>query len=173
MKIKCQYSFYGLISIISICSLVLLACRGTHTNTRTVTNSDSATKTPQIIFLNYSIKQDKLNGEYEIKLINKTITEGKLKTISSDMEIRKSGDLECVALDKNLEPVDSILISDPLNITVESVDENNAFYKKEIARDSAQFSVRMQLNENIYAFGIKKNSHSEYQDSYLLISKIN
>jgi len=173
VNINSQYSFCSLISIISFCSLVLLACRGTHTSTRTVTNSESATKTSQIIFLNYSIKLDKSKGEYEIKLINKIIAEGKLKTISSAPEIRKPGDLECIALDNNLEPIDSILISDPLNITVESVDENNALYKKEIARDSAQFSVRMQLNENIHAFGIKKNSHSEYQGSYLLITKIN
>jgi hypothetical protein len=146
----------------------LLACRGTHTNTRT----DSTIKTPQIIFLNYSIKQDKLNGEYEIKLINKTITEGKLKTNSSVPEIRKPGDLECVALDNKLELVDSILISDPLNITVESVDENNAFFRKEISLDSAQFSIRMQLNKRTDAIALKKNANSKSQNSYLIITRI-
>ena len=115
---------------------------------------------------------DKSKAGYEIQLINKIITEGILKTISSDPRIKKPGDLECVTLDNNLEPLDSIIISDPLNITVESVNENNALFKKEIARDSAQFSVRMQLNEKIHAFGIKKNSHFENQNSYLLITKI-
>lgn len=172
MKIKCQYSFCSLISIISFCSLVLLACRGTHTSTRTVTNSESATRTSQIIFLNYSIKLDKSKGEYEINLINKIIAEGKLKTISFAPDIRKPGDLECVALDNNLEPVDSIIISDPLNITVESVDENNAYFRKEISLDSAQFSVRMQLNIRTDAIAIKKNANSKSQTSYLIITRI-
>jgi hypothetical protein len=173
MNIKHQNTFYSLMFILSFCLLGSLSCKVTHSSVSNNINWDSATKTPQIIFLNYSIKLDKSKGEYEIRLINKIITEGKLKIISSDPEISKPGDLECVALDNNLEPVDSIIISDPLNITVESVDENNALFKKEIARDSAQFYVRMQLNEKIHAFGIKKNSYSEFQNSYLLITNIN
>jgi hypothetical protein len=69
-------------------------------------------------------------------------------------------------------PVDSITITDPLNITVESVDKNNALFKREIARDSAQFSIRMQLNKNTDAIAIKKNANSKVKNPYLLITKI-
>ena len=172
MNIKHQNIFYNLIYILFFCLMGSLSCRMTHSGFSSNANSESATKTPQIIYLNYSVKLDKSNGEYEIRLINKIITEGNLKIINSYPEIRKPGDLECVSLDNILEPVNSIIISDPLHITVESVDEHNALFKKEIERDSAQFSVRMQLNEKIQAFGIKKNSHSENKNSYLLITKL-
>lgn len=152
--------------------LGLLSCRGTHNSITTATNIDSATITPQIIFLNYSIKLNKSNGEYEILLIYKFITKGKLKMNSSEPEISKQGDLKCISLNNHLEPVDSIIISDPLNITVESMDENNAFFKKEIALDSAQFFIRMQLNKETDAIAIKKNVNSENQKRYLIITKI-
>jgi hypothetical protein len=172
MNLKHQSSLFNLILILSFCLPGSFSCRATHSSVGNYVNRDSETATPQIIFLNYSVILGKTKGVPEVHLLNSTITEGKLKTINSDPEIRKPGDLECVSLDINLEPIDSILISDPLNITVESVDDENAFFKKEIARDSAQFSVRMQLNEKVHAFGIKKNSHIEEENSYLLITKI-
>ncbi len=149
-----------------------ISCIATHSRGRTELYEDKATLTPQIILLNYSIKPDKLKGGVEIQLINKLITGGKLKINNSQPEMLKSGDLKCIALNNQLEPVDSIFISDPLNITVESIDENNSLFKKEIARDSAQFSIRMQLNEKTHAIAIKKNINSENQNSYLLITKI-
>jgi len=127
---------------------------------------------PKIIFLNYSIKKDKSKGEFEILLIDKYITEGKLKINSSEPEMSKPGDLKCVSLNNHMEPVDSIIVSDPLNITVESIDENNRLFKKEIARDSAQFSIRMQIDNNTDAIAIKRRTNSENYNSYLLITKI-
>jgi hypothetical protein len=148
------------------------SCRVTHSNIKTLTNTDSLTSVPKIIFLNYSIKQDQSSGVLEVLLINKKIAEGKLKTGNTGPAISKPGDLKCITLDNNLTPLDSILVPDPLNITVESVNENNALFKKEISRDSAQFSVRIQLTGKIYAIGIKKSTNSENQNSYLLITKL-
>jgi hypothetical protein len=149
--------------------VVLLSCRGTHTSIRTSTNSE--TITPQIIFLNYSIRHNKSTGDYEILLINKIIAEGKLKMNSPEPEMSKPGDLKCIALDKHMAGVDSVIISDPLNISIESVDENNSFFRKEIALDSTQFSIRMQLNNKTTAIALKK-TNSENQNSYLIVTKI-
>jgi len=123
--------------------------------------------------LNYSIKQNKSDGAPEIRLINKKIVEGKLKINNNEPEMPKPGDLKCILLDNRLNPVDSILVPDPLNVTVESVDENNAFFRKEIALDSAQFSIRVQLIKKTDAIAIKmKNMNSENQNRYLIITKI-
>jgi hypothetical protein len=108
----------------------------------------------------------------EIFLIDKFITEGKLKAGRSEPEMPKPGDLKCVTLNDHMQHIDSLIITDPLNITVESVDDNNLLFKKEIAKDSAQFSVRMQINNNIRWVAIKKNADSENKNSYLLITKI-
>ena len=148
---------------------VLLSCKGTHTSIGTSTISD--TITPQIIFLNYSIKHNKSTGDFEIRLINKIIAEGELKMNSPEPEMSKPGDLKCIALDKHMEGVDSVIISDPLNISIESVDENNSFFRKEIALDSTQFSIRMQLNKKTTAIALKK-ANSENQNSFLIVSKI-
>ena len=155
-----------------LCLMGTISCIVVRTDSRSAINSESATITPKIIFLNYSIKKDKSKGEFEIRLIDKYIAEGKLKMNSSEPEMSKPGDLTCVSLNNHLEPVDSIIVSDPLNITVESVDENNALFKKEIARDSAQFSIRMQLDKNTDAIALKRRTYSENHNSYLLITKI-
>ena len=158
--------------MLTFCLLDSLSCRVIRSNVSKDINRDSETQPPQIIFLNYSVKLDKLKGDYEIILINKIITEGKLKLNSTESETPKPGDLKCITLNNNMEPTDSLIISDPLNITVESVDDNNALFKKEVSRDSAQFSIRLQLTEKIYAIAIRKSICYENQNSYLLITKI-
>jgi hypothetical protein len=159
-------------TIFFISLLGSVSCVATYSGASSVSEKENETIAPQIIFLNYSIKLDKSKDEPEIILINKSFAEGKLKINNHDPEIEKPGDLKCIALNVNMEPVDSILISDPLNITVESVDDNNAFFKKEISLDSAQFSVRMQLDKKVFAIGMKKNTNSENPNYYLLITKI-
>jgi hypothetical protein len=111
---------------------------------------------PKIIFLNYSI-----NRKYEIRLIDKFITEGKIK---ASLPLN-TGDLKCVILNHS-RPIDSLIIADPLNITVESVNENGQLFKKDIALDSAQFFIRVQLNPKADAIAIKKSN------SYLIITRL-
>lgn len=162
----------GLIPIFFISLFSWQSCFVTHSNSRTEIKSDSTVITPKIIFLYYSVKKDKLNGDLEIHLINKIVTEGKLKPNNTGLEIPKPGDLECITLDNHMNPVDSIMVPDPLNITVESVNENNELFKKEIAKDSAQFSIRFQMTKKISSIGIKKSSNSESKNSFLLITKL-
>jgi hypothetical protein len=172
MKIRNQKTVFYLLSIFYFSLQGVLSCVATHSSFRYDSSGESEVISPRIIFLDYSIKLDKLKGEPEIKLINKVITNGKLKINRSYSEIPKPGDLMCVSINTQIEPVDSILISDPLNITVESVNENNAFFKKEIALDSNHFSIRMQLTEKTDAIAIRKRTKPENQNSYLLITKI-
>ena len=148
------------------------SCTVTHSNAKAVTKWDETTVTPKIVFLNYSVKKKKSDGVPEILLISKKIVEGKLKINNNEPEILKPGDLKCIMLDNHLNPFDSILVPDPLNVTVESVDENNAFFKKEIVKDSARFSIRLQFTEKIYAVGIKKSTNFGSQNPYLLITKL-
>jgi hypothetical protein len=172
MKSVVQRTFPNLIPILIIFLMGWQSCTVTRSNTRSEANRDDTNVTPKIIFLNYSIKQNKSNGAVEIRLFDKFITEGKLKTNYTVAEIPKPGDLKCITLDNKMNPVDSLIVPDPLNVTVESVNENNALFKKEIAKDSAQFSIRLQLTEKIYSIGIKRSTNSGNQNSYLLITKL-
>jgi hypothetical protein len=172
MRIGHKNGFCNLMPIFYFFLLGSVSCLITHSAIRSDPKEGHETLSPRIIFLNYAIRLDKSGGEPEIRLISKSVAEGNLKTNRSLPEIAKPGDLTCIAMDDHLQAVESIIIPDPLNITVESVSDNNALFKKEIALDSAQFSVRMQLNEKINAIGIKKNTGSESQNSFLLITKI-
>jgi hypothetical protein len=167
-----QNSFLFKLILVFFCFPCSLSCSVTHSGSRTNQSGDVITATPQIIFLNYNIKLNRSSGEVEIRLINKIITEGRLKENSSEPVLARPGDLKCITLNNLSEPVDSITISDPLNFTVESVDDNNMLFKKEISRDSAQFSVRLQINEKIRSIAIKKNLSSDNRNSYLTITKI-
>jgi hypothetical protein len=172
LKIVQKKIFLILIPGFLLCLTGSQSCFVSRSNARTEKSINNISVTPKIIFLNYSVNSPKSNGEPEIWLIDKFITEGKMKINSAMTELPKPGDLKCILLDNHLIPIDSLLISDPLNVTVESVDEKNQLFKREIAKDSAEFSIRLQLTDNIYAIGIKKSTSSGNKNSYLLITQI-
>jgi len=172
MKTVHQKTFLYLIPVILICLTGWQSCIVSRSNARTEKNGDSISVTPKIIFLNYSIKSAKSNGAPEIWLIDKFIAEGIMKINSAITEIPKPGDLKCITLYNHLNPIDSLLVPDPLNVTIESVNGNNQLFKKEIAKDSAEFSIRLQLTEKIYAIGIRKSTYSGNENSFLLITKL-
>lgn len=126
---------------------------------------------PQIIFLNYSIKRNAA-GSPEIRFLNKIVTDGKLKRNIPENEPLENGDLKCIELDDNAQPIKSINISNPLNIIVEYVDESGALSKKRIELDSAQFSVRMQLDANAEAIAIEQINASGVSSSNLIVTKL-
>jgi hypothetical protein len=172
MNINHQNNISYLMKLSFFCFIGLFSCFVTHSGEQSVSYIDKATLKPKIIFLNYSINLNSTTREVDIQLINKIITEGKLKTNSQEPPVIKPGDLKCVTLNNRFEPLDSIIIADPLNITIESVDEKNSLFKREINRDSSHFSIRLQLNEKIHYVAIKKNINSDDQNSYLLITEI-
>jgi hypothetical protein len=172
MIIKRKNSSYSLIPVLLFLLAGPLSCMATKHGSKTETSESQILTNPQIIYLNYSVISDKSKGVTAIRLINKTITEGRLKKNLNRIEIPKPGDMFCFALNSNMEPVDSLIIPDPLNITVESVDEKNALFRKEMALDSAQFTIRMQLDEKIWAVGIRTRLNPEKSSNFMLITKI-
>ena len=126
---------------------------------------------PQIIFLNYSIKRNAA-GSPEIRFINKIVADGKLKKNSPENQSLENGDLICIELDDNSQPIKRINISNPLSRIVEYVDESGALAKKTIELDSAQFSVRMQLDANAEAIAIEQINGSGVSSSNLIVTKL-
>jgi hypothetical protein len=172
MIIKSKNGFYYLIPVLLFTLTVPFSCKATRYVRTTETPGNQVLTVPHIIFINYFVRTGKSKAVPEIRLVNKIITEGRLKKNITGSEIPKPGDLLCFALNNNLEPVDSVIIPDPLNITIESVDEKNALFRKEMALDSAQFTLRMQLDEKTRSIGIRTRSNSENRNNYLLITKI-
>jgi hypothetical protein len=101
------------------------------------------TKPSQILFLNYSISK-KGEDAYEIKLIKKIITEGKLK--NKGIINQPQNDFECNQIDIHSHILETSKFSNPLIQRVESVDNNGNLVSKIIERNEAEFSVRMQFH---------------------------
>jgi hypothetical protein len=141
-------------------------------NTEGATTNTVDDNTPQILFLTYSIKKDPARGGYAIELINEITAQGKIKTDGDESAIPKAGDLRCVALDANQQPTSSLIIPDPLNETVEYATENGNLAKKEIALDSAQFSVRMQRTASTKFIAIERIDTPESQVTQLILTQL-
>lgn len=172
MIIKSKNSFPFLITIIIFFLATILSCKIVRHGSISEKSGQLPAANPRIIFINYSVTFDKSKGVQDIRLIDKTITDGKLKNSISVTGIPKPGDLFCFVLNSLMVPVDTVLIPDPLNLTVESVDDNNSLFKKEVTLDSAQFTLRLQFDEKIWAVGIRTRIKPENSNNYLLITKI-
>lgn len=94
-----------------------------------VSQSENLANTPQILFLNYSMRRNSA-GTNELRFINKIVAEGQLKKEPQENRTYKVGDLRCVELDANAEPIKSTYVPNPLNRTVEYVNELGELSKK-------------------------------------------
>lgn len=123
----------------------------------------------QIVFLNYAFWKDQDSFSH-ITLINKTVTDGKMKGSSSNHLPAREGDLKCMTLDGEMRPVSTVIIPDPLIKRVEYQQENGALASKEVELDSTVFSVRMQLEAGSRYIAISRINPSD--SSFLYVTEI-
>jgi hypothetical protein len=115
---------------------------------------DEVPMSPQLIFINYKATKSKGNL-IRIELINKKIVDGNLKKGDSRESISSEMNFKCVQLDENTIVIDSLYISNPLIKDVEYVNDDGSLSKKRIELDSAEFSVRLQLNHRTKFISLK------------------
>lgn len=127
---------------------------------------------PRIVFLNYTISRTS-GGSPEVRFINKVMTSGRVKKDVSHAHEVVSGDLKVTELDGSLQPVKSIVIPNPLSRTVEYQDNSGELTKKTLELDSAQFSVRMQLDAKTEAIAVEQVNASGTGTVNLLVTKLN
>src|SRR5687767_410311 len=98
------------VALATILSGALPSCKVTNTQTAT-------SQVPEILFLQYSIKKDSLQG-WRVELVKQKVAGGTVKAIS-DKTTFKTGDLKCIALDENKQPLRNIYIENPLHKSIE------------------------------------------------------
>ena len=148
-------------------SIVLFACK-CGVNSQYRINSQKSNPA-NIIFLNYKASKNDL-GEIKIALVNKIIVKGKIKDKSIKIDENIIGNLECIQADNRLKSIKTMYVKNPLNKTVEYVNDNGELEKKQIKLDSAQFSIRMQLDPKA-RFILIRGIGQAYKKN-LLLSKI-
>ncbi len=111
-------------------------------------NSPQETKLPEsnpkLVFLNYTISKNEY-GKKQMAFLNKIVTDGKLKN-NKFPKIGAIGDLKCTQLDKHTNPLQSVIIKNPLSQVIEFVNDSLIFEKKQINLDSRELSLRLQLD---------------------------
>lgn len=133
------------LKILIILLLFFMSC---GTKQSVLANNDIVETAPKLIFLNYNIRKT-ANNNLTISLINKIITEGKLKNTNfNTTENVKSGDLKCNQIDENNNILKTEIIKNPLVKMFEYVDDSNEFQLKKVELDSAQISLKLKLEPN-------------------------
>ena len=127
---------------------------------------------PKLIFLNYSISKES-NGKNTITFLNKTITDGKLKSDNNKyIKTGTVGDLECLQLNKDSKEIASVTLKNPLSKHIEFINDSLIFENKKVELSKATFSLRLQLDKQTKFIAIKQINDSLYNKSTLIITKI-
>jgi hypothetical protein len=124
---------------------------------------------PKIIFLNLSVLYDSIQREYRLRVINKTIVEGKIKANTGFPGTPMRGDFLYNILDNNAQAVTSNYFACPLNKTIEYVDEDPQLKKKDIRLDSTSFSLRIQLDSNSRFISLEQYTGAGLKNTPLLM----
>lgn len=132
-------------SIILLVPAWNLSCTGSKEITAVTQGEDRTPIPPRIIFLNYSLERDSLQGT-KIELLQKIVSNGMVKPAPHPHSTGKSGDLRCITLDARQQPISDLLIPDPLTKRIEYIMEDNSLASRQIKLDHAEFSVRLQLD---------------------------
>jgi hypothetical protein len=108
-------------------------------------SNEQVTPENRILFLNFSIAQDKSRDEYKIELISKIVTVGSFKDPGGTTFNPQKNDLVYTVLDGNSNIIHTDHLKNPLKRSVEYETENRQLERKEVMLDSTEFSIRIQL----------------------------
>lgn len=113
-------------------------------------NSDTNGTEYQMIFLTFHINNSD-NGNVSIVFKKKTIAKGRIKGYNGDKEFNELGNITCSLLDKDLKVLETLYIENPLERTIEFVNDSGNLEKRIIIKKQTDFTVRMPYTkETIY-----------------------
>ncbi len=131
--------------VLVILVFILAACNPPRNTHRSESQESGAPATSRILFLNYQLSRDGITNSYNAKLINMIITDGSLKEDRPGQNQAEKDDLEVLVFDNNLQIMSYQHIPNPLDKSVEYVNDAGQLERKIIHPDSTQFSVRIQI----------------------------
>lgn len=159
---------------------ILLLCMGSFSMSCSVSkNTGDLTSTgnkpddsPRILFLNYEITRDSINSTYTARLINTVQADGSLKKDSTPFNKPVTGDLELQLLNANQQVLTTLYIANPLDKSVEFVNDAGELQQKMISLETAQFSVRLQVEPGAHSTLLKRITGPDSEDTFQLKTPI-
>lgn len=124
---------------------ILPSCNVSKSTSIPSSGESTAKDSPRILFLNYEISRDSVSATFSARLINTVVAEGSIKKDPDPPDQAAVGDLELQVLDVNGQVLSTLLIPNPLDKFVEFVNDMGSLEQKWVSLESAQFSVRLQV----------------------------
>ena len=149
---------------------IMISC---HPAKHTYSSDPVETKaTPKILFLNYQISRDSTKTNYNAQLINMIIKEGTIKEDQQEMGQAEIHDLELLVRDRNQQIISHHYIPNPLDKSVEYVNDAGQFERQMIHLDSAQFSIRLQIEPDASSILLNRYTGNNTEGTLLLNTQI-
>jgi len=147
---------------------ILISCNVTKNSGSQSSNESISGDSPRILFLNYEITRDSINSTYSAQLINTVVAKGSLKKDRTPPIQPVTGDLEFQVLDSKQQIMTTLYIANPLDKSVEFVNDRGELQQKMISLGTAQFSVRLQLEPGAHSALLKRITESNSENTILL-----
>jgi len=163
----------GLMSLLCLLALIILSCNPSKKTIDTFLPDNKTGESPKILFLNYILSRDSTKTIYEAQLISMIIREGTIKADRNQSSQSGRNDLEILVQDRNQQIISHHHIPNPLDRSVEYVNDDGQFERKMINLDSAQFSVRLQIEPGASFILLQRITDEEKEGTVLLKTTIN
>jgi len=145
-----------------------VSCKVTSKVTNTEPTNEAEFSSPKIAFITCVIVNDTVKHQYRIRLVSKIIADGNVKERATKPFLPKVNDLEYAVLSASSMVLTRTYFANPLNQTVEFVDDNRQLAKKEISLDSTQFSLRIPLDPKAKFVSFEKYNGTNSDNTKLL-----
>lgn len=150
----------------------MVSCNPSKNTYSSDPQGSKARETSRILFLNYQISRDSTKTNYSAQLINTILKDGTIKVDQQHAGQTEIDDLELLVLDKNEHTIIHHHIPNPLDRSVEYVNDAGQFEHLMIHLDSAQFSIRLQIEPGASSILLNRFIGNETEAKLLLKTPI-
>jgi len=151
---------------------ILIACNPPKNTQSSDSQKNNGAETSRILFLNYQLTRDSTRANYSAQLINMIIREGTIKDLMKEVDQTKEDDLEVLVLDRNQQTMTHRYIPNPLDKSVEFVNDAGQLEYKMIHLDSTQFSIRLQIEPGAGSILLNRFLGKDNEGTLLLKTQI-
>jgi hypothetical protein len=163
----------GILALVMLYLGSILPSCNVSRNIRITPSGESIAKdSPRILFLNYEISRDSVSATCSARLINKVVAEGSIKKDTDSPVQAAMGDLELQVLDMNEQVLSILFIPNPLDKFVEYVNNTGSLEQKWISLESAQFTVRLQVQPGASSTVLRQITGPDSESIVLLKTSI-
>lgn len=151
---------------------ILISCNPPRNTYSSDPQGSKVEETSKILFLDYQLTRDSATNTYEALLISMIIRKGTIKDARHNTSLARKDDLEILVLDRNQQIMSHHHIPNPLDISVEYVNNAGQFERQMIHLDSTQFNIRLQVESGASSILLNRLIGDNTEGTLLLNTQI-